>query len=164
MKTLYLVRHAKSSWSTPGMRDFDRPLNDRGLNDAPKMASFLQKSGLIPDLLVSSPARRAHTTARFFADTFGINDQEIVLKPDIYEADPTDILRIISELPETSSAAMIFGHNPTFTDVANLFSDDIIENVPTCGVICIKSRADKWNELFEGNSRIAASLFPKEEL
>jgi len=164
MKTLFLVRHAKSSWSTPGMRDFDRPLNERGMNDAPKMAAFLHKSGLIPDLLVSSPAKRAFTTARFFATVFRMFEHEIILKPDIYEAEPVDILRIISELPETSSAAMIFGHNPTFTEVANRFSDDVIENVPTCGVICIKSRADNWNELFEGNSRIAASFFPKEVL
>lgn len=164
MKTLFLVRHAKSSWSTPGMRDFDRPLNERGMNDAPKMASFLQKSGMTPDLLVSSPAKRALTTARFFAAVFRINESDIVLNPDIYEAEPTDVLRIISELPETSSTAMIFGHNPTFTDIANRFSEDIIENVPTCGVVCIKSRAEKWNELFEGNSRIAASWFPKEVL
>lgn len=164
MKTLFLVRHAKSSWSTPGMRDFDRPLNERGMNDAPKMASFLQKSGMAPDLLVSSPAKRAITTARSFAAVFRINESDIVLNPDIYEAEPTDVLRIISELPETSSTAMIFGHNPTFTDIANRFSEDIIENVPTCGVVCIKSRAEKWNELFEGNSRIAASWFPKEVL
>ena len=164
MKTLFLVRHAKSSWSTPGMRDFDRPLNERGMNDAPKMASFLQKSGVTPDLLVSSPAKRALTTARFFAAVFRIKESDIVLNPDIYEAEPTDVLRIISELPETSSTAMIFGHNPTFTDIANRFSEDIIENVPTCGVVCIKSRAEKWNELFEGNSRIAASWFPKEVL
>lgn len=164
MKTLYLVRHAKSSWSTPGMRDFDRPLNDRGMNDAPRMATFLQKSGLTPDLLVSSPAKRASTTARFFADIFGINEQEIVYNPGIYEAEPTEILKIISELPETSDAAMIFGHNPAFTEVTNRFSGDIIENVPTCGVVCIKSSASQWNELFEGNSRIAASFFPKEVL
>lgn len=164
MKTLFLVRHAKSSWSTPGMRDFDRPLNERGMNDAPKMASFLQKSGITPDLIVSSPAKRALTTARFFASVFRINESDIVLNPDIYEAEPTDVLRIISELPETSSTVMIFGHNPTFTDIANRFSEDIIENVPTCGVVCIKSRAEKWNELFEGNSRIAASWFPKEVL
>ena len=146
------------------MRDFDRPLNERGMNDAPKMASFLQKSGITPDLIVSSPAKRALTTARFFASVFRINESDIVLNPDIYEAEPTDVLRIISELPETSSTVMIFGHNPTFTDIANRFSEDIIENVPTCGVVCIKSRAEKWNELFEGNSRIAASWFPKEVL
>jgi phosphohistidine phosphatase len=146
------------------MRDFDRPLNERGMNDAPKMASFLQKLDVVPDLIVSSPAKRAITTARFFAAVFRISEDEIVLNPDIYEAEPAEILRIVSELPESSSAAMIFGHNPTFTDIANRFSEDIIENVPTCGVVCIRSGADKWNELFEGNSRIVASWFPKEVL
>jgi phosphohistidine phosphatase len=78
------------------------------MNDAPKMASFLQKLDIKPDLIVSSPAKRAITTARFFAGVFSINEAEIVLNPDIYEAEPAEVLKIISELPETSSSAMIF--------------------------------------------------------
>jgi phosphohistidine phosphatase len=165
MRTLYLVRHAKSSWGNPGLRDHDRPLNDRGLHDAPRMARLLAEQGVKPDLLVSSPAKRALTTALFFAEAFGISDDDVLRKPDIYEAFPQEILRIISELPDTAKTVLIFGHNPTFTDVANRFSeDDFIENVPTCGVVKIASSAPAWKEFYEGNAKVAACYFPKEVL
>ncbi|MDX1911379.1 MAG: histidine phosphatase family protein [Saprospiraceae bacterium] len=165
MRTLYLVRHAKSSWGNPGLRDHDRPLNDRGLHDAPRMARLLVEHGVQPDLLVSSPAKRALTTALFFAEAFGIADEAVRRDPDIYEAFPQEILRIISQLPDSATTVLIFGHNPTFTDVANRFSeDDFLENVPTCGVVKITSSAASWKEFYEGNSKIAACFFPKEVL
>lgn len=165
MRTLYLVRHAKSSWGNPGLRDHDRPLNDRGLHDAPKMAQMLASQGVVPDLLVSSPAKRALTTALFFAEAFNIEPREVQKDPNIYEAFPQEILRIISELPESAKTVLLFGHNPTFTEVANRFAeDDFIENVPTCGVVKITSSADSWKAFYEGNSKIAACYFPKEVL
>jgi phosphohistidine phosphatase len=164
MRTLYLVRHAKSSWDSPGLRDFDRPLNERGLNDAPKMAKTLLKMGLKPDLIVSSPAKRALTTAQFFAKTFELADAAFVQEPRIYEAFSTDILQIISKLPNEAKVVMLFGHNPTFTDVANRFTDDFIDNVPTCGIVRIESKADTWDALYEGNGRVTACFFPKEVL
>lgn len=165
MRTLYLVRHAKSSWGNPGLRDHDRPLNDRGLHDAPRMARLLVEHGVQPDLLVSSPAKRALTTALFFAEAFGIADDAVERNPDIYEAFPQEILRIISQLPDAAETVLLFGHNPTFTDVANRFSeDDFLENVPTCGVVKIASSAASWKEFYEGNSKIAACYFPKEVL
>ncbi|HLP96680.1 MAG TPA: histidine phosphatase family protein [Saprospiraceae bacterium] len=165
MRTLFLIRHAKSSWGNPGLRDFDRPLNDRGLHDGPKMAQLLVRENVLPDLLVSSPAKRAITTAQFFADAFGIAAADIRKEPNIYEAHPTEILRLISELPEEVKTVCIFGHNPTFTEVANLFSeDDIIENVPTCGIVKITTSAADWRSMYEGNSRITACYFPKEVL
>lgn len=164
MKTLYLVRHAKSGWDNPGLRDFDRPLNERGLHDAPKMARLLAELGVQPDLLVSSPAKRALTTATFFAEALGKTGAEVVQKPDIYEAYTTDILRIISELPESANTVMLFGHNPTFTDVANRFTEDFIENLPTCGVVKVVSSSDEWRRFYEGNAKVAACFFPKEVL
>jgi phosphohistidine phosphatase len=165
MRTLYLIRHAKSSWDSPGLRDFDRPLNERGLKDGPRMAQLLAKEGVKPDLLISSPAKRAYTTALFFAEAFQINPAEIQKEPGIYEALPTDILRLIAELPTDAATVCIFGHNPTFTEVANQFAeDDIIENVPTCGIVKISSSAADWRSMYEGNSRIAACYFPKEVL
>ncbi|MBN8677039.1 MAG: histidine phosphatase family protein [Chitinophagales bacterium] len=165
MRTLFLIRHAKSSWGNPGLRDFDRPLNDRGLHDGPRMAQLLAREKIQPDLLVSSPAKRAITTAQFFAEAFGVAVSDIRKEPAIYEANPTEILRLIAELPDEVNTVCIFGHNPTFTEVANLFAeDDIIENVPTCGVVKITSSADNWRSLYEGNSRVAACYFPKEVL
>ncbi len=164
MRTLYLIRHAKSSWDNPGLRDFNRPLNDRGLREAPKMAQLLVRQGVQPDLLVSSPAKRALTTALFFAETFGIADDAVVREQDIYEADPTDIFQIISRLPDSAQTVMLFGHNPTFTDVANRFSENFIDNVPTCGVVQIESAADSWQKFYEGNANVKACFFPKEVL
>lgn len=164
MKTLLLVRHAKSSWDNPGLRDINRPLNERGLHDAPKMGKMLRSLGIKPDLLVSSPAKRAHTTAQFFAAAFDIPDEEIMLKADIYEAHPMEIMRIISTLPNDAQTVLLFGHNPTFTDVANRFTDDFIDNVPTCGVVHIVSTAPDWASFSEVNARVKACYFPKEVL
>jgi len=161
-KTLFLIRHAKSSWDQPGLRDFDRSLNERGLRDAPIMAQLLRTHITEPVLIVSSPAKRALTTARFFAAAFSIQEEAIVLQPNIYEATGYQLLKIISSLPDVADTILMFGHNPTFTDVANLFSDDLIANLPTCGIVQIKSTAQKWSELYDDNSEVVWKLFPKD--
>ncbi len=164
MRTLFLIRHAKSSWDNPGLRDFNRPLNERGLHDAPLMAQMLVKRGIRPDLIVSSPAKRALGTAVFFARAFGMEETGIVQEEDIYEATPTDILRIISRLPDDARTVMLFGHNPTFTEVANRFSADFVDNIPTCGIVQIESDAESWKSLYEENASVRACFFPKEVL
>jgi len=164
MRYLFLIRHAKSSWNVPGLRDFDRPLNERGLHDAPLMAELLQAQKIRPDLIVSSPAKRAITTARFFAEGLGFAPESIVQNANIYDAFATDILQIISELPNSAQTVFLFGHNPTFTDVANRFTDQFIGNIPTCGVVCIESSASEWTDFSAGNARVIAQLFPKEVL
>lgn len=162
MRTLFLIRHAKSSWDNPGLRDFNRPLNDRGQRQAPLMASLLVQRGIQPDLLVSSPAKRALTTALYFAHAFGVPDEQVIKEPDIYEAAPLDILQIISNLPDTAHTVCLFGHNPTFTDVANMFTENLIDNVPTCGIVQIETDAEHWNGMYEGNSRVKHCFFPKQ--
>ena len=164
MRTLYLIRHAKSSWDNPGLRDFNRPLNERGLRDAPLMARLLAGAEARPELLVSSPAKRALTTAQFFAEACGMDEEAIVRNQDIYEATPTDILRIIAQLPESARIVGLFGHNPTFTEVANRFTENRIENLPTCGIVRIDSSAASWGEFYEGNAAVRALYFPKEVL
>lgn len=164
MRKLFLVRHAKSSWDNPGLRDFNRPLNDRGLHDAPLMAALLVKAGYKPELLVSSPAKRALTTALFFAEAFGVPADAVLRNEHLYEAMPPDVLRIISQLPDTAESVMLFGHNPTFTDVANRFTSIYIDNVPTCGVVLLESSAGSWPELYEGNTDLKICYFPKEVL
>ena len=164
MRNLYLVRHAKSRWDTPGLRDINRPLNERGLREAPQMAKLLVKQGVQPDLLVSSPAKRAISTALFFADAFRVPDDAVLREQDIYEADVRDILRIVSALPDSAQTVLLFGHNNTLTDVANLFTEDFIENVPTCGIVRIESSATTWREFYEGNSAVKTCFFPKDVL
>jgi len=164
MRHLFLIRHAKSSWDNPGLRDFNRPLNERGMHDAPRMAKYLHKLQVQPGLIVSSPAKRALTTAQFFAAEFSVPDDRIQQEDSIYEAMPSDIQRIISGLPDEADTVLLFGHNPTLTEVSNLFTDDFIDNVPTCGIVHLVSTASSWAELYEDNTRIQACYFPKEVL
>jgi phosphohistidine phosphatase len=164
MKSLLLIRHAKSSWDNPGIRDFDRTLNERGLREAPMMANLLIQRGVLPDLMVSSPAKRAFSTARFFAEAAGKPESDIERNQNIYEASVRDILQIISQLPDHAHVVYLFGHNPTFTDVANRFADDFIDNVPTCGIVHLETSAERWSEMYEVNTRLRACLFPKEVL
>ena len=160
MKKLYLIRHAKSSWDNPQLRDIDRPLNPRGLRDAPFMANLLkEKTNGALDAIFSSPANRARSTADYFAKTFGLNLQ---IEENIYEAWEVDILDLIKTFDNNHNHIAIFGHNPTFTSLANRFSSEAIDNVPTCGIIKIESSAQTWQELSFLNSGVAAFYFPKQ--
>ena len=163
MKTIYLVRHAKSSWEDMSLRDIDRPLNKRGLRDAPFMANLLKGKGAKPQAIVSSPANRAFTTAGYFAKAFDIPADDIIVKPEIYEAFSADIFKVIHELPENLNTICLFGHNPTFTNVANLFAKtDYIPNVPTCGICRIDSKAQQWTEFDPANSSLTEFHYPKQ--
>jgi phosphohistidine phosphatase len=161
MRNLFIIRHAKSSWDISGLPDAERPLNPRGLQDAPRMAALLKGMDVRPDLLVSSPARRAISTAVFFADAFGIDRASIEQIDAVYESSPATLQRIISQLPDTAYTVLLFGHNPTITELVNQYSDALIENVPTCGVVCLASTAPSWSELYEGNTRVTHTWFPK---
>ena len=130
MKTVYLIRHAKSSWKDLSLRDIDRPLNKRGKRDAPFMGQLLKEQGVQPDALISSPANRAYTTACHFAKVFGIEKAAIIKEAAIYEAWTKDILSIIQQQPLDRHTICLFGHNPTFTSVANLFTSDYIAMSP----------------------------------
>jgi phosphohistidine phosphatase len=164
MRTLYLIRHAKSSWDNPTLRDFQRPLNERGLSVAPKMAALLLREKEVPELIVTSPARRALDTAHFFAAINGFGEEKVLQQEDIYEASPMQLSRVISRLPDTANSIFLFGHNPTFTDVANLYSANSISNIPTCGIVRIDTTAAVWSEMFEGNARVVKTWFPKDVL
>ena len=162
MKTIYFVRHAKSSWKDPSLRDFDRPLNKRGFRDAPFMATLAKSKGARPGLIVSSPANRALTTATFFAKELGIEPDDIQQRPEIYEAFPDQVLAIVRSLPDEVGEVFVFGHNPTFTSLANQFTKDPIDNVPTCGIVRLVSTADEWQNLDTDNTRLTAFHYPKQ--
>jgi phosphohistidine phosphatase len=162
MKTFYLVRHAKSSWDNPDLRDEERPLNDRGLKDAPFMAKLMKSKGVEPDLMVTSPAIRALTTAAYFKMALDVEGEDFWVRDDIYEAMTVKITDIIHRLPEDAETVMLFGHNPTFTNVANLFTNKFIDNIPTCGVVCVRSEAATWPEVNGSNSKVVETFFPKD--
>lgn len=156
-KTLIIVRHAKSSWKDETLADRDRPLNQRGIRDAPEMGRRLAAGVTLPQLVVSSPAVRALETARAICREIDYSTDHIQLEEDLYAAAPHDILDVVTGFDDSVSTAMVVTHNPAITDLANLFSDEDIENVPTCGILFVE--ADAWNEF--SNGRLIAFDYPK---
>lgn len=162
MKTIYFVRHAKSSWDHPTLRDIERPLETRGLKDAPFMAKVLKNKGVVPDYWLSSPAVRAYSTALFFADAFETDRSEVQLQPRIYEAFPEDIFEIIRTLPPIANTVLMFGHNPTWTNIANRFSRKHIDNVPTCGIFKVEAPVDSWQDFKAPEAVLTEFHYPKQ--
>ncbi len=162
MKTIFLVRHAKSSWEDYSLKDIERPLNERGRRDAPFMGKLMLGKEQVPDLIISSPAKRALTTARIFAEQLGKPKEEVQVIDEIYEAYTTEILYIINALDDRYASIALFGHNPTMTDIANVFGEEYIPNVPTCAIVKIVSSATTWAELDKSNSKRTAFHFPKQ--
>ena len=161
MKSLFLVRHAKSSWSQPDVDDHDRPLNDRGKRDGPRMAKWLRSQGARPDALISSTAKRARRTARYFAKAFAIDKGDVLHKATIYEAAPDALLRLIQDLNDDWDTVFLFGHNPGFTDLANLFPGAHIDNIPTCGIVRLEADIASWADFSPQTAEQRAFYYPK---
>ena len=147
MKTLYLVRHAKSSWKYDGLQDMDRPLKGRGVRDAYSTSEWLVEQGCKPDHLISSPATRALHTAIIFSKNLDFSIDQIRIDDNIYHAGSKDLMHILRRLDDSYESVMVFGHNPTITDFVNKCIDHRIDNVPTTGVACLRFGAEKWQEL-----------------
>lgn len=163
MKTLVLVRHAKSSWKDASLADRDRPLNDRGKRDAPEMGRRLAARGEAPDLIVSSPAARALATARVIAEAVGYPVDRIREDERIYMAGPADLLGAIHDLDDDDDRVFLFGHNPGLTDLVNALSVPAVENVPTCGVVEFRLTGVRWADLSRETVRRASFMTPKDE-
>jgi phosphohistidine phosphatase len=161
VKNLFLIRHAKSSWAEIGAKDFDRALDDRGHRDAPKMAKILRGMGFVPDLIVSSPAKRAITTAQYFAKEYEIPFEKIDLQPDIYEASESDLLHVIRGISNGAQTVLLFGHNPTLTYFPNRYSEDLIDNVPTCGIVQLSVNTEGWSGFNEKTVSKKGFWYPK---
>lgn len=144
------------------LKDFDRPLNPRGLRDAPFMAKLLKAKKVNPDLIISSPANRALTTAGYFAEELNIPKENIDQRAEIYEALTVTIQDMISDLDNALNTVVIFGHNPTLTSLANLYHEKYIPNVPTCGIVEIQADIDDWKEFNEETARRTNFHYPKE--
>ncbi|MBS0452604.1 MAG: histidine phosphatase family protein [Proteobacteria bacterium] len=146
MKSLFLVRHANSSRDDPSSPDLERPLNDRGRQEAPAMGRRLSKRGVKPDLLVSSPALRALTTAEFIADEIGYFRKDIIVDERLYASTPGDLLAIICAIGDQVDRVMLFGHNPAFTDLAHRLSSEVID-MPTCSVAEFVFDTNVWADV-----------------
>lgn len=157
MKTLYLMRHAKSSWKDPRLKDHQRPLNKRGKRAAADMGARFKARGLRPDLLLSSDARRALDTARAICRALDMPPSEIQAEPGLYLATPERILSIVHGLDDRWQRVMLFGHNPGFTDVANLFYPQPIANLPTAGMVELVFDIRHWQDI--DRQRLVGSSF-----
>jgi phosphohistidine phosphatase len=161
MKRLTLVRHAKSSWKDLSLADFDRPLNKRGKRDVPLTGQRLAALGRRPELIVSSPARRARKTAELIGRELGLADDRLVLEAAIYEAEPEALLEVVRGLDERWEHVMLIGHNPGLTEFGNLLTDCGIENIPTCGALCLDFDIGDWKSLGSGSGTVVFYDTPK---
>jgi phosphohistidine phosphatase len=161
MKTLYIVRHAKSSWADMSLSDFDRPLNERGERDAPRMGKRLKEKRVVPDLMLSSPAKRALATCRKISTVLGYAEEKIVTDKKLYHADEDTLLSVIRLTNDKHDVVLLFGHNPGLTDFANELATTNIDNIPTCGIVACKFQIDSWKEVDWGKGQLLFFDFPK---
>lgn len=162
MKTLYILRHAKSSWADADMSDFDRPLNDRGYSAAPFMGELMAREGFEPYLILSSPAKRAKHTAELVKKA-GKLDAELRFEHRIYEASPQTLRQIINEIDDTYPSAMIVGHNPGLEGFIR-FLTGTLQPFPTAALAVIDIDTDTWFTINEGRGTINHIFRPREEM
>ena len=161
MKTLIIVRHAKSSWSNPSLADHERPLNKRGERDAPLMGARLADWGPPVDRVISSSAVRALATAEIITQEMGLPWDEIEIDDGLYHASEEDMLDLIREQDDYIDGLMLFGHNPGMTYLINDISNLDLDNLPTCGVVVLQYDVDSWSEIGDVEPATAEVDYPK---
>lgn len=160
MKTLVLIRHAKSSWDEP-LPDIERPLNKRGRKDAPFMAELISKKNIKPDLFISSPAERALATARYFAAACNYPEIEIKIEKLIYDEGAMSIINMLQNSENSIKTILLFGHNPILTYLASMLYGKAFEDIPTCAVICFDLEIENWTQLNEKSGTLRFFEYPK---
>ena len=162
MKTLYLMRHAKSDWGHAGVTDRDRPLNERGRRDAPFMAQQLLAREVPPlDLIICSPAVRTLSTATLVAKELDYDPLKIQVEDALYEAERETYLEVINRIKPAFEEVMIVGHNNTITDVANFLSPQFVPELPTAGIVCLRFDTLSWKNLERDSAEFGFFDFPK---
>lgn len=147
MKTLYLVRHAKSSWDEPFQSDFERTLNTRGQTEAPIMAKLLSRKNVNPDLIVSSPAARTLLTAEIFAEELKYPVKNILTDERIYEATMRELTSVVRSINDKRGKVIMFGHNPGLTNFANLLGSELLQSLPTCAIVGLELSIESWSKI-----------------
>jgi phosphohistidine phosphatase len=145
VKSLLILRHAKSSWKNPDLPDHDRPLNKRGKNDAPRMGKLLRKENLIPDVIISSTAIRAYATAKAVAKACGYKG-EVMLDRSLYAAGPKAYFEVVSCLSNNYNRILVVGHNPSIEELVEIVTGEI-QTMPTCSLAYLKLQINKWSEM-----------------
>lgn len=160
MKQLFLIRHAKSDWGDPLVKDFDRPLNERGKRNAQEMAKRLIEKEVTIDAFISSPAKRAKKTAEIFAKEFKKKDS-ILFNENLYLAVAETFFDIIGETNDDFKSIAVFSHNPGITEFANMLTNARIDNIPTCGIFAVKIHANSWVNFQEAKKEFWFFDYPK---
>jgi phosphohistidine phosphatase len=161
MKQLLLIRHAKSSWDQPSQKDFDRPLNDRGHKDAPEMAKRLLEKKIKIDAFLSSPAKRAITTCKYFVKAYDKKEKNIIEASKLYEPLIENFYKVIEEMDNDFETIAVFSHNPGITAFANELTIVHVDDMPTCGIFSIKVDIKKWKDFKEGEKQFWFFDYPK---
>jgi phosphohistidine phosphatase len=166
MKKMYLIRHAKSSWNYEFLTDFDRPLDQEGHENARQMSIFFSEKVEKVDLIISSTAQRAITTASYFADALKIDDSKIQKEISLYHTTPEEILDLVQHLDENINTICIFGHNPTLSDFAQILMNEkvLFHEIPTCGMVEINFNGATWKNINFESMVLENYFFPEEIL
>lgn len=164
MKSLLLIRHAKSSWENFSVPDFDRPLNDRGKRDAPVMAARLKEKGIVPDTALVSTAKRARKTAEHFTEAWKLKEDAIQFIDALYLASSATFTKILSGLPPNINSVAIFSHNNGLTEFANQLTDAVIDNIPTCGIFAVRIKSENWKDFAEAEKEFWFFDSPKNNM
>jgi len=163
MLRLILLRHGKSSWDDPALDDFERPLAPRGLRNVPEMGRRLARRGQLPDLIISSTAVRALSTARAIAREIAYREDRIVEAPDLYLASPRCMLAILRDTPSPTGTILLVGHNPGLTEFANMLDNVRLDNMPTAAMLCVEFDAPGWAGIDPAKARFAWFDYPKKQ-
>lgn len=161
MKTLYFLRHAKSSWKDAELSDIDRPLNKRGKENAPLMGRHLRKLKVNPQLIISSPSKRTMTTALIVANKIGYEEKNIKIDMGLYGANVAEIVQLIFHLDDTLKKVMLVGHNPSFTLIVDYFTGQPIDNMPTTGLVQIDFDCKSWKDITAKGGKLKLFEYPK---
>lgn len=154
MKTIVIMRHAKSSWDDTTLRDYDRPLNARGEADAPKMGKRIKGHGIIPDQIICSAAKRTRKTAKAVAIALDYPKADILKEKELYGAHDQRILDRIKMIPDSVETAIYIGHNPGITEIVNLLGNATIDNMPTAAIACYRFDVSHWADVRPNTGRL----------
>ena len=159
-KTLFLLRHARASEKQSGQQDIDRELNSIGLQNSTRMGIYMSKNSIRFDIIISSPAIRAKTTASLIAEQIKYAPHKIHENPEIYEASVRTLLRVVNQLKDEWDTVLIVGHNPSITYLSEYLSKSEIGNMTTCGLVNIQFEVDSWAEISEGTGELLSYQYP----
>ncbi len=161
-RTVTLIRHAKSSWSDPSFTDFERPLNKRGVRDAPRVGTALEQAGISFDRVLCSDAQRARQTLSLLRQGIEIDEKNIEYRHDMYGASADHLLSCITGQPDSISNIALIGHNPGMEDLAYKLAEEPVGSMQTCCVVHLEFDSDKWTDFYQAEGKVGLMIRPRD--